>query len=116
MGRCVTVASISRHLRTKRTEKRRLSIWIGNRTTGAEEWDSHAARPAGICLTVQNGAFFCGQRFIQDERVAEYNDPGEEIRMDCFSCGGQGTMIGHRAKSNGHFHASCVACGCSVIE
>ena len=60
---------------------------------------------------------FCGQRFIQeDERLQEYMKPPEEVRLDCLACGGKGTLVGHRAKSNGHFHGRCEVCGCSVME
>lgn len=33
---------------------------------------------------------FCGQRFIQaDPDLQEYAKPPEEVRMDCFVCGGK---------------------------
>ena len=61
--------------------------------------------------------FWCGQRFIQDDPLLqEYARPPEEERTDCFVCGGKNTMVGYRAKGNGHFHGSCEACGCRVIE
>ena len=60
---------------------------------------------------------WCGQRFIQDDPVLqEYDKPPEEERLDCFMCGGKNTMVGTRAKSNGHFHGHCEACGCRVME
>lgn len=42
--------------------------------------------------------------------------PPEEIRMDCFLCGGENTMVGTRAKVNGHFRGRCEKCGAKVIE
>lgn len=59
---------------------------------------------------------FCGQRFIQDERTAEYNAPAKEEQRDCVVCGVKGTLRGTRAKSNGHFHGVCVVCGCRIME
>jgi len=59
---------------------------------------------------------WCGQRFVQDETIAEYNDPGPEVRMDCFFCGCKNTLVGHRSKYNGHFHGTCEQCGIMVIE
>ena len=60
---------------------------------------------------------FCGQRFIQDDPVLqEYAKPAEEVRLDCPCCGGKETMVGARAKSNGHFHGHCIQCGCRVME
>lgn len=59
---------------------------------------------------------FCGQRFVMDERLTEYSKPPEEVRMNCFVCGGEGTLVGSRARSNGHFHGQCEACGCVVME
>ena len=59
---------------------------------------------------------FCGQQFIQDRRVQKYNEPPEEVRMDCPYCGGEKTLVGYRARSNGHFHGVCEACGVHTIE
>ncbi len=59
---------------------------------------------------------FCGQQFVEDEAVRKYNEPPEEIRLDCLACGGKGTLVGHRTRSNGHFYGICEACGCRVIE
>lgn len=59
---------------------------------------------------------FCGQRFVQDDMVAWYNTPSEEIRIDCPICEGKDTMVGTNAKSNGHFHGKCTKCGARVIE
>ena len=59
---------------------------------------------------------FCGQEFIQDEVTAEYSSEPEEERQDCMVCGGKKTLVGYRAKSNGHFHGICEACGCRVME
>ncbi len=59
---------------------------------------------------------FCGQRFVEDDAVREYTDTPEELHYDCFACGGKGTVVGYRAKANGHFHGVCEACGCRVME
>lgn len=57
---------------------------------------------------------FCGQKFIQDEKVAEYNKPLEPVELRCMNCGGK--MIGTRAKCNGHIRARCEVCGLVIIE
>lgn len=60
---------------------------------------------------------FCGQRFIQeDEQLQEYNKPMPEERRDCLMCGGKATVIGRRARGNGHFHGECERCGARVME
>lgn len=59
---------------------------------------------------------FCGQRFLPDALTKEWSKPPEEVRMDCPSCGGENTLVGARALSNGHFHGRCTACGCVVME
>lgn len=60
---------------------------------------------------------FCGQKFIQDDKkLQDYATPPEEVRMDCVVCGGKNTMVGTRAKSNGHFHGRCEACGALMME
>lgn len=58
---------------------------------------------------------FCGQRFIQDEKIEEYNKP-DEWYEDCPSCGGKQTMHIGRSKYNGHKHGSCSACGMRWME
>lgn len=61
--------------------------------------------------------FFCGQKFKQDDpELIEYKKPPKEERMDCFWCGGHNTMVGTRAKINGHFHGACEKCGIKIIE
>ena len=59
---------------------------------------------------------FCGQKFIPDEAIAEYNKPLEKATRDCPMCGGEKTLIGTIARSNGHFHGKCEKCGCEIIE
>lgn len=54
---------------------------------------------------------FCGQRFIQDDNTEEYSKPPEEERQDCVMCGGKNSVVGVRAKINGHFHGQCEKCG-----
>lgn len=61
--------------------------------------------------------FFCGQKFDQeDPKWIEWNKPPQEVREDCIVCGGKNTMVGVRAKSNGHFHGRCEKCGARIIE
>lgn len=59
---------------------------------------------------------FCGQRFIQDEAVAEYNKPLEKVVLDCPFCHGVKTLVGTKARSNGHFHGKCEKCGRVIME
>lgn len=59
---------------------------------------------------------FCGQKFLPDALTDELSKPPEEVRMDCPSCGGENTLVGARARSNGHFHGHCTDCGCRMIE
>ena len=59
---------------------------------------------------------FCGQRFVQDEKIEEMSEPPEEETIDCLLCGGEGTMKGYRAKVNGHFHGKCEKCGAVMME
>ena len=40
----------------------------------------------------------------------------EEERMDCPCCGGHDTMVGTRARINGHFHGRCTQCGARMME
>lgn len=58
---------------------------------------------------------FCGQRFIQDKEIEEYNTP-DTGTMDCFKCGGKGTVRFIRSKYNGHKSGECTKCGMSFIE
>lgn len=60
--------------------------------------------------------YWCGQRYVQDSEVEAYCDPGPEIRLDCPSCGGHETLVGRRAKYNGHLHGQCEKCGAVVAE
>lgn len=89
------------------------------RVKWVDEWGMHVpARPAcDEFVTQADRCFFCGQPFVQDDRsLKEYMTPPEEVRMDCFHCGGKGTLVGYRVKCNGHFHGHCERCGCSVME
>lgn len=56
---------------------------------------------------------WCGQRFIQEDEIREYNNP-EVVEMECSICGGK--MIGTKSKYNGHFHGQCQDCGARVME
>ncbi len=59
---------------------------------------------------------FCGQKFLPDETAEEMKKPAEEVREDCPLCGGKNTMVGIRARCNGHFHGKCEKCGCQIME
>lgn len=59
---------------------------------------------------------FCGQKFLSDKMVEKMKKPDEEVRGNCPVCGGKNTMVGVRARSNGHFHGCCEKCGCRLIE
>lgn len=58
---------------------------------------------------------WCGQRFIQDAEIEEYNKP-DKGTMDCFQCGGKGTVEFVRSKYNGHKHGECKKCGMRFME
>lgn len=60
--------------------------------------------------------FFCGQKFLPDAIAEELGAPPEEVHMDCFNCGGKGTLVGNRDRGNGHFHGRCTSCGCVMME
>jgi hypothetical protein len=55
---------------------------------------------------------WCGQRFIQDDEIKEYNTP-DTGTMKC-SCGGTIEFI--RSKYNGHKSGHCTKCGMSFME
>lgn len=56
---------------------------------------------------------WCGQRFIQDQELAEYTTP--DLRdYTCPSCGAPGKVA--ISKYNGHKHFRCEKCGCSFME
>lgn len=59
---------------------------------------------------------FCGQRFIQDEKTKEASKPPKKERQNCLFCGGNNTVVGARAKINGHFHGQCEKCGAVYME
>ena len=56
---------------------------------------------------------WCGQRFIQDKDVEEYEKPLTE-KGKCFKCGAD--IVIHISKYNGHKHFRCDNCGMSVME
>ena len=53
---------------------------------------------------------------VQSENTKKNEAGYPEVRMDCFMCGGKNTMVGIRAKYNGHFWGRCEACGIRVME
>lgn len=59
---------------------------------------------------------FCGQKFIKDKRALEWEQPAKVEHMDCFMCGGKGTVEYTRSRYNGHKRGKCTACGIRFIE
>lgn len=56
---------------------------------------------------------WCGQRFIQDKQIEEYEKPLTE-HGKCFNCGAEITI--NISKYNGHKSYRCENCGCAVME
>lgn len=56
---------------------------------------------------------WCGQRFIQDEEVEEYEKPLTQ-NGKCPNCGKD--IVIHISKYNGHKHFLCGRCGMAVTE
>ena len=57
--------------------------------------------------------YFCGQRFIQDKEIEEYNKPLTKECV-CINCGTPGLM--HISKYNGHKSFRCEKCGIAWME
>lgn len=77
----------------------------GNLAYGLDEVD---AEGVGRCP-------ICGQRYQLDEEDKKKMEPNPEETRICMMCH-QNTMVGRRAKSNGHFHGKCTNCGCVIVE
>lgn len=60
--------------------------------------------------------YFCGQHITPDERLIDYREPPDEVRMDCICCKTKDAMVGYRSKVNGHFNGECEVCGARIIE
>ena len=60
--------------------------------------------------------FFCGQKFLGDETVDEWEKPPEVEAIQCPVCGAKDGLEGTRAKSNGHFHGVCKFCGTRIMD
>ncbi len=58
---------------------------------------------------------FCGQLYELDEEGRKKAEPNQEETLTCPKCK-QDTMVGRRAKSNGHFHGRYTNCGCVILE
>lgn len=58
---------------------------------------------------------WCGQKFIEDEEIREYNKVEEET-MTCPSCGAKDGFVYVRSKYNGHKHGTCKVCGMRIME
>lgn len=60
---------------------------------------------------------FCGQAIVQEDSVLQdFLTPSPTERHYCFCCGGEDTVVGSRAKVNGHFHGKCENCGAVYHE
>ena len=57
---------------------------------------------------------FCGLHYQYDEEGKKKAEPNPEETLVCMHCG-QRTLVGSRAKSNGHFHGRCTNCGSTII-
>ncbi|MBO6266784.1 MAG: hypothetical protein J6M06_00980 [Synergistaceae bacterium] len=81
------------------------------------EWEASYGGTAPICPRCKEMIYeathcvFCGQRFVMDNALAKYTEPPEVKYMDCFECGGKGTLAYVESKVNGHKHGECSACG-----
>ena len=60
--------------------------------------------------------YFCGQPIQRDEKLDEFEKPPETLTMDCFRCGGVGTVQYTVSKYNGHKSGGCTKCGMRFIE
>lgn len=60
--------------------------------------------------------YLCGQAILMDKKLAALLAPPDVEQMDCFMCGGKGTIEFRRAKSNGHKSGHCTQCGMRFIE
>lgn len=58
---------------------------------------------------------FCGQQYKLDEEGKKKAEPNPEETRWCPNCEKR-TIVGRRAKSNGHFHGKCTNCGLLMIE
>ena len=59
---------------------------------------------------------FCGQPIEQSDRLTDWFEPPEIKVMDCFVCGGKGTLQYIESKYNGHRHGECSRCGMRIFE
>ena len=59
---------------------------------------------------------FCGQKLIKDNRALEWEKPMTVEYMDCFMCGGKGTVEYTCSRYNGHKSGGCTSCGIRFIE
>ena len=67
-------------------------------------------------LYAEGRCYFCGQAILTDEKLEEWMKPPEVKQMDCFKCGGKGTINYTESKINGHKHGYCTACGLKFME
>lgn len=65
--------------------------------------------------TEEGRCYFCGQAFLRDLTLDEWESPPETEHMDCPHCGGEGTFEFVRAKPNGHIHGKCAKCGTVIL-
>jgi hypothetical protein len=53
---------------------------------------------------------------ILNQAIERIEGKPEVEHMYCVFCGGHGTMVGSRTRTNGHFHGRCTQCGARVME
>jgi hypothetical protein len=112
-------------------KKEREVAWAENRNNPPKppewkrEWDEVSGRMSGempFCpnchepLYEPEQCFFCGQPIQRDEKMDEFEKPHETLTMDCFRCGGVGTVQYTESKYNGHKSGGCTKCGMRFIE
>ncbi len=60
--------------------------------------------------------YFCGQAIEQNKALEDWAEPPKVETMDCFHCGGKGTLQYTKSKYNGHKSGGCTVCGMRFIE
>lgn len=59
---------------------------------------------------------YCGRKIEITPELKAYYEPPEVMKMDCFKCGGKGTLECIKSRYNGHMHGRCTNCGMSFME
>ena len=112
-------------------EAERLAAWAKNKDNPPRppewqrDWDEMSGRMTGAMPFCPNcheplyepeQCYFCGQPILRDEKLDEFEKPPEVHTMDCFMCGGKGTMQYTISSYNGHKNGECAKCGTRFIE